>query len=273
VIVFETSIAKSSKRKLGATRVTRLEQILFALSLAVLGGLVVGAHDFADVWPTIPKTFVWHDSTVMLTGIVLLTGGAALVVPRTARIGAAILAGFFVFELAVLKLPHAVAHPMLMAVYEDGGETVACLGGALTILAMLRAGTWVRVGQLLFGLALIPFGLAHFIYLDQTAPLIPAWLPFHVALAYLTGAAYIAAGLGILSGVSAPLAATLTAVMVSLFTLLIWVPAIVTGPGVLGNWSEFCVSAAITGAAWSVAASVTTPARGARDQGSSADPA
>ncbi|HWD27553.1 MAG TPA: hypothetical protein VG387_10335 [Rhizomicrobium sp.] len=254
-------------------RTIDIGRILFALSLAVLGGLLVGVHGFGDVWPTVPKGFVWHDPIVMLTGIVLLTGGAALVAPRTARIGAMVLAGFFAFELAVLKLPHVVAHPMLMAVYEDGGETVACLGGALTILAMLRAGAWLRVGQLSFGLALIPFGLAHFIYLDQTAPLIPAWLPFHATLAYLTGAAYIAAGLSILAKVLAPLAATLTAAMVSLFTLIIWVPAIVTGPKLLGNWSELCVSTAISGAAWAVAASFTTPARGAPNPGNSAGPA
>jgi uncharacterized membrane protein YphA (DoxX/SURF4 family) len=93
------------------------------------------------------------------------------------------------------------------------------------------------------------------VYLNQTAPLIPSWLPFHVLLAYFTGAAYVAAGVGILFGVLPRLAATLTAIMVSLFTLLVWVPMVIAAPTSRGDWSEFCVSTAITGAAWAVAES------------------
>jgi uncharacterized membrane protein len=113
----------------------------------------------------------------------------------------------------------------------------------------------VRAGQILFALALPAIGLSHMVYLNQTAPLIPSWLPFHVLLAYFTGAAYIAAGVGILFGVLPRLAATLTAIMVSLFTLLVWVPMVIAAPTSRGDWSEFCVSTAITGAAWAVAES------------------
>ena len=260
-----------------AMRITALGRILFAMSLAVLGALLAGAHGFGDVWPTVPKWVPARDAWVTLSGLVLSIGGVGLLLPRTARIGALVLAAFFIVELLVLKLPHVVAHPLLAAVYEDGGETLACLGGAWAIFAMLPGGgRWfesVRGGQVLFGLALVPFGLAHFFYLDQTAPLIPHWLPFPVTLSYLTGGAHIAAGLGILAGVLPGLAATLEAAMVSLFTLLIWVPAVVRAPSQLPNWSELCVSAAISGAAWVVAGSLTTPARDARDRDNSADPA
>jgi uncharacterized membrane protein len=258
-------------------RVAGLGKILFAVSLAVLGGLLAGAHGFADVWPTVPKWAPARDALAMLSGVVLLAGGLALLVPRVARIGALVLAAFFVVEMLVLKLPHVVGHPLLMGVYEDGGESLACLGGAWVIFVTLpHAGgrlANMHIGQILFGLALVPFGLAHFVYLDQTAPLIPHWLPFPVTLSYLTGAGHIAAGLGILSGVLPWLAATLEAAMVSLFTLLIWVPAIIAAPKLLPNWSELCISAAISGAAWAVAGSLTTPARDARSRDSSAGPA
>jgi uncharacterized membrane protein len=258
-------------------RVSDFGRILFAVSFAVLGGLLAGVQGFADVWPTVPKWAPAREALAMLSGVVLLIGGVGLLVPRIARVGALVLAGFLVLELLVLKLPHVVAHPLLMGVYEDGGESLACLGGAWVIFAMLphAGGRFenVRIGQILFGLALVPFGLAHFVYLDQTAPLIPSWLPFPVTLSYLTGAAHIAAGLGILFGVLPWLAATLEAVMVSLFTLLVWVPAIVRAPSPLPNWSELCVSAAISGAAWVIAGSLTTRARVARDRGSSAGPA
>jgi uncharacterized membrane protein len=114
----------------------------------------------------------------------------------------------------------------------------------------------VRIAQLVFGAALIPFGLAHFVYLDQTAPLVPAWLPFHTGWAYFTGAAQIAAGFGVLLGIYPRLAAAMEAAMLSAFTGLVWIPAILAAPTKQFVWSEFTISWAISAGAWVVAASM-----------------
>jgi uncharacterized membrane protein len=245
-----------------AMRGVGLGQVLFALSFAVIGALSIGFHGFAGAWELVPKWLAAHDALVLLSGTILLAAGLALLVPRTARAASLALAIVLVLRLLLLHVPRVAAHPLVEVMWESMSENLVYIAGAWTIFSMLpREGGAlakfgnVRAGRILFALALPAIGLSHFFYLNMTAPLIPSWLPFHVPLAYFTGAAWIAAALGIFFGVLPDLAAMLTAIMVSLFTLLIWVPAAIAAPTNVSDWSEICTSTAITGAAWAVAES------------------
>ena len=247
---------------------TDLGRILFAVTFAILGALFLGFHDFALTW--IPKIIPWRDAPATVIGVLLLAGGIGLLIPRAAAPSALVLAALLLVRF-LFQMRFVVAEPLVEVHYEVVGETLAEIAGAWTMFAMLaRDGAarfgGVRTGQILFGLALLPFGLSHFFYLNLTAPLIPSWIPFHVALAYFTGAGHFAAGVAILVNVLPRLAATLEAVMVSLFTLLVWVPAMFAAPMSRANWGEIVASAAISGAAWAVAASLGDKPWGLRRQ-------
>ena len=102
-------------------------------------------------------------------------------------------------------------------------------GGAPRI-ELLGGERAMRVARILFGASCVVFGLAHFAYADFTAAMIPRVFPARLWLAYLTGACHVAAGLGILSSIFARLAATLEALMLSSFVLLVHVPSIAIAP-------------------------------------------
>jgi hypothetical protein len=117
-------------------------------------------------------------------------------------------------------------------------------------------GNGLRITRVLFGSALIFFGVSHFVYVNLTTPLVPDWLPAPLFWAWFFGCTYIAAGVAVLALIHARLAASLATLQMGIFTLLVWVPMLaagqthaITGP----SWREFVASWTLTTAAWVVA--------------------
>ncbi len=88
-----------------------------------------------------------------------------------------------------------------------------------------------RLGQARLGVCALIFGGAHFVYMNLTAPLVPKWLPPTPEFwAYATGVAHIAAGIAILTGVQARLAAILLTAMYASFTPLVHIRMLLADP-------------------------------------------
>src|SRR5205823_1570736 len=115
-----------------------------------------------------------------------------------------------------------------------------------------------RVARLLYALAMIPFGIAHLLYPEETEVLIPSWIPAHTAWVYLTAFAFFATAAAIATGIYARLATLLSAAMIAAFTVLVWVPHVASGSTVAFVWSEFAISCALSAAAFVVADSRST---------------
>jgi uncharacterized membrane protein len=161
--------------------------------------------------------------------------------------------------------PALVVAPQIEAVWLGFGELAVLLAGGWVLFARLAAlppgspltiatgDSGIRIARILFAVWLIPIGLSHIVYGTVTAQMVPAWLPYRTGWAYLTGAGQIACGLGVLFSIFPRVAATAEAAMISLFTLLIWAPAIAAAPKTRLPWTAFFISWAIAAAAWVVA--------------------
>jgi uncharacterized membrane protein YphA (DoxX/SURF4 family)/uncharacterized membrane protein len=82
----------------------------------------------------------------------------------------------------------------------------------------------ILFGPLFYAAPLAAFGTEHFTLTKIIASLIPAWIPWHLFLAYFIGACFIAAALSLVTRIQARLSASLLGLTFFLFVVLMDVP-------------------------------------------------
>ncbi|HEU5401812.1 MAG TPA: DoxX family protein [Terriglobales bacterium] len=231
--------------------------------MILLGVLGFIKGDFTVLWAPVPKTVPAREALAYLCAFVSAVSGIGLLWRGTATIASRALLGYLLLWLLLFRIP-GLFHSLAVDVYWSACSTAVVVSAAWVLyvwfaaawdkahLAFVTGRNGLHIARALYGLAIIPFGISHLQYVKQTAALVPAWLPAHLALAYFTGAAFIAAGLAILIGVCARLAAALSTLQMGLFLLLVWVPRVIARSLSAFQWGETVISLVLTAAAWVV---------------------
>ena len=246
-------------------RIVSWGHAVFAATMIALGVFAFIKGNFPSTWTGVPRGMPLREALIYLTAVISLACGVGLYWRRTAVIAARVLLASFVIWLLLFRVPQIFSAPAAIGTWWGLGDTAVMIAAAWVLYAWLSADDNAKrlsfgggdkgllVARVFYGLALIPFGVAHFTNLKDTVVLIPHWLPWHVSWAYLTGGAFIAAGIAVLTGVCARLGATLSAWELGLITLIVWVPIVSAGAATPFQLTEFVTSCVLTSGAWVVA--------------------
>lgn len=241
---------------------------VYAAAAIYLGlvGLVSG--DFAVGWQHVGPNVPLRVPLAYLAAVVELGAGIALLVPRSARIGAVTLTIVYsVFTL--LWVPKAVVD-VFQREYDATGnvfeEFAMVCGGLVLCAVLLPAGSAIArrenlIAQFL-GFCSLSFGIVHIVdTMPGIASWIPKWLPpGPLFWAYVTTICFFLAAAALLTGIMAPLAARLLTAEIVGFQLLVWIPKLIAGPRQHFNWAGNGINLAIAAGAWVVADSLSRAA-------------
>ena len=235
-------------------------RIVFGASAVLFGVIALMWHD-AETWQNLQQIWRLPLGTIIGGGLMSaqIAGGVGMQFPRTARVASIVLGVVYsLFSLSNIPQIIAASNP-----YERYGgsffQFFSLLCGAIALYAATEAnaaralafGRRARIG---LGVCAISFALGQMLLLRETAGLVPSWIPPNQMFwAILTTIAFALAAIAILINRQARLAMRLMTLMLALFGVLVWIPRLITHSKAHLNWSEFVLTALITGAVWMVA--------------------
>jgi uncharacterized membrane protein YphA (DoxX/SURF4 family) len=238
---------------------------ILAAAIAGLGALLLSGT-FVYVWAPIPLWVPWRNVIAGAAGALMVASAAGLLWRKTRVRASAVATVTFLCWLVLLQVPRLMGAPSRELLWSGAAQILSVIAGTWVLFATpapqaegpnrsFRGDRAVRIARRLYAVALPMFGLHHFFDLPGAAEAVPAWLPFGIGWAALTGVGHIAAGIAIAFGILPRLAATLEALMIAVFVLLVHVPGVIGAPRDRLEWSMLAVAAVIDGAAWVVARS------------------
>ena len=245
-------------------QIVKQGRLLFAIAIMAFGveNLICARFGQAVV-PVIP--WVTRPFLAYLVGIVLLAAGLSIAANLRARLAAILLGIVFLLCLLAFPLPRAIASPLDIGFRTIVFEPLAMCGAAWTLAGTLPAAKrysrplenaiakLVKSGHFLFAISSVIFGIDHFLVLRFIATLVPTWIPGSgLFWAYFTGAAFVAAGIGLAANWMARWAGTLLGTMFLLWFLFLHAPRVMSFPRSHNpnEWSSAFIALGMCGGSW-----------------------
>jgi uncharacterized membrane protein len=221
----------------GLDKVVALSNLCYAMPLAVFGALHLSAAK--DLMPMVPKYIPWHLFWAYFFGFALVAASLSIATKILVQ-WSGLLFGIAMFSfVAMLIIPGVVATPndrfgwtLILREGSFGGGAWILAGAALRERGRQWGSVLIMVGRALIGMACLLYGVEHFLHPANVpgVPLekfMPPWIPGHAAIAYVTGALLLIAGVFILLNKKTRLAASYLGTWIVLLVLFVYGPILI----------------------------------------------
>jgi uncharacterized membrane protein YphA (DoxX/SURF4 family) len=261
-------LAESPHHDATTSALVYLGRLFIGVSLLAIGLQHFLYSGFIPDLGLVPDWAPAHTLCAWLAGAILLLAGVSVLTAKYARPITTFL-GFVFLLSAFLRFTTHI--PGMIHNIGDRGvffELLACCAGSWMLASTfppsppfsdarttrLATPRLAALARWLFGIAFVVFGSLHLQAPNWIAPLIPHWIPFHLFFAWFTGCALVAAGLSIAAHIGARLSATLLALMLFSWVVLVHAPRIANALHNADEWNSGYVCLLMAGFALIVAA-------------------
>ena len=232
---------------------------IFSLAIIALGAencVCARTPDSIPALPFLPPI----PYLAILFGILWIACGVGLLVERWRRASAITVGATYIFWTLVHVVPQYIAKPGDM-----GLRTIVFEPLALACVALLLPGpkgtpSWLaRAYRIVIAVAMVVFGVDHFLGLVFIASLIPNWIPWHIFWVAFFGVLFIAAGAGIGFGILERWSWAAIGWMFAIWVLTLHIPRTLGFyhiPGAIADpneWSSLFIAIGLWGGPWAMA--------------------
>jgi uncharacterized membrane protein len=223
----------------GLDKIVALANLCFAVPLAVFGALHLFGPQF--VLAIVPRYMPWRLFWVYFIGCALIAASLSIATKIGVRWSGLLFGTMMFLFVAMIHFPGALRQPHNRIIWTIVLREMSFGGGGWILAAMAKDGwrgqartTLITVGRIAITLALIFFGIEHFLHPTGLpgVPLqkeMPSWMPVpgRILIDYVTGAALLIAGGSVLLPRKTRSVAACVGGWLLLMVLVIYVPVLI----------------------------------------------
>jgi hypothetical protein len=220
------------------SRIRALGPVFIAAAIATFSGEHFSA--VADLSRMVPKWFPLPVPTTYFVGACLLAAGVSFATKRGVAWSAPLLALVFALFVLLIYAPSAARHPRLHIVwifpFREGTFAVAAFSIFVYVARPAWAGGFALFARFWAAFVIAFCGVLNVKY-PQFAPGVPSevrtapWVPFPLAIAYITGVILVGLGVGAAFRRTAVSAITMAGVLMTVLTIVLYCPALFLARG------------------------------------------
>ncbi len=223
------------------SNLSAIGRVCFGSSIAGIGFLNIWYADFP--YMLIPPKHSWIPALAMTSymfGSILMLAGSCIAFNIKARATSLILGSALLVIFCFYFVPYQLivgSKSFQLGNWENAEKELALSGGAFVIAgcfpgkndkALIRfLSRLIQLGHIFFSLAILSFGLDHFIYAKEAAGYIPSWIPNHMFWIYFAGVPLVGSGLAIILKIKVRIIAALLGIMIFTWLVILHIPYVI----------------------------------------------